>query len=70
MNEITLHIEYLYGCDTGGEGRISRPSKKTRETSVRLLLWGCLVLVVKLTAKSYISIDLRPSAPTWLVVAS
>ena len=34
------------------------------------LLWGFLALAVKLTAKSYISIDLKPSAPTWLAVAS
>ena len=60
------------GSDVGGEGRISRGHTKQRKTSVRQLLWGFLPLAVKLTVKSYISVDLRQSAPTqlWLVQTS
>ena len=53
-----------------GEYRVVTQNK--RKTGVRQLLWGFLALVVKLTAKSYISIDLRQSVPTqlWLVQTS
>lgn len=54
--DVTLEVKDEYHVGT----------QNKRKTGVRQFLWGFLALVVKLTAKSYINIDLRQSVPTQL----